>query len=58
MREEGRKAIRATEASVAEVLDKAAKTPKAEADMTVQLQQLRKAEELIAQAEEALARIK
>ena len=58
VREEGRKAIRATEASVAEVLDKAAKTPKAEADMTVQLQQLRKAEELIAQAEEALARIK
>jgi hypothetical protein len=58
VREEGRKAIRATEASIAEVLDKAATTPRRHADMRAQLEELRKAEELIAQAEEALARIK
>ncbi|KAL2167217.1 hypothetical protein VTG60DRAFT_1593 [Thermothelomyces hinnuleus] len=58
VREEGRKAIRATEASVAEVLDKAARTPDPAADQGAQLKELRKAEEIITRAEEALARMK
>ncbi|KAG7288904.1 hypothetical protein NEMBOFW57_005264 [Staphylotrichum longicolle] len=58
VREEGRKAIRATEASVAEVLDRAGKTPDPQADMTAQLAELRKVEELITRAEEALTRVK
>ncbi|KAK4157613.1 hypothetical protein C8A00DRAFT_40039 [Chaetomidium leptoderma] len=58
VREEGRKAIRATEASVAEVLDRAGRTPDPRADQGAQLEELRKAEEIITRAEEAHARIK
>ncbi|AEO56270.1 hypothetical protein MYCTH_47844 [Thermothelomyces thermophilus ATCC 42464] len=58
VREEGRKAIRATEASVAEVLDKAGRTPDPAANRGAQLKELRKAEEIITRAEEALARMK
>ncbi|AEO62705.1 uncharacterized protein THITE_2107175 [Thermothielavioides terrestris NRRL 8126] len=58
VREEGRKAIRATEASVAEVLDKAGKALDSRADRTAQLEELRNIEKVIARAEEALARIK
>jgi hypothetical protein len=58
VREEGRKAIRAAEASVAEVLDKACKTPDPQADRSAQLEELRKVEEIIKRAEEALARMK
>jgi hypothetical protein len=58
VREEGRKAIRAAEASVAEVLDKAGKTPDPQADQGAQLEELRKVEEIITRAEEALARMK
>jgi hypothetical protein len=58
VREEGRKAIRAAETSVAEVLDKAGKTPDPQADRSAQLEELRKVEEIIKRAEEALARMK
>jgi hypothetical protein len=58
VREEGRKAIRATETSIAEVLDAAGKTPDLEADQGVQLKGLSKVEEIITRAEEAYARIK
>ncbi|KAL2127844.1 hypothetical protein VTI74DRAFT_10094 [Chaetomium olivicolor] len=59
VREEGRKAIRATEASVAEVLDQAGKTPEPkDADREAELEELRKAEEIIKRAEDALARMK
>jgi hypothetical protein len=57
VREEGRKSIRATEASIAEVLDKAGKTPDPQADQSAQLEELSKAEEIIKRAEEALARV-
>lgn len=55
VREEGRKAIRATEASIAEVLDRANKS---RAQGTEQLVELRKAREIIKRAEDALARLK
>jgi hypothetical protein len=58
VREEGRKAIRATEISVAEVLEKAGRVTDAQADATAQLEELTRAEEVIKRAEEALARIK
>ncbi|KAL2197450.1 hypothetical protein P885DRAFT_35180 [Corynascus similis CBS 632.67] len=58
VREEGRKAIRATEASVAEVLDKAGRMPDPQADQGAQLEELSKVEEIIERAEEALARMK
>ncbi|KAH6845527.1 hypothetical protein B0I37DRAFT_380446 [Chaetomium sp. MPI-CAGE-AT-0009] len=58
VREEGRKAIRATEASVAEVLDKAGKTPDPQADQSAQLKELSKIEEIITRAEKAYAQIK
>ncbi|KAK4251024.1 hypothetical protein C7999DRAFT_28340 [Corynascus novoguineensis] len=58
VREEGRKAIRATEASVAEVLDKAGKMPDPQADQGARLEELSKVEEIIERAEEALARMK
>jgi hypothetical protein len=57
VREEGRKSIRAAEASIAEVLDKAGKTPDPQADQSAQLEELSKAEEIIKRAEEALARV-
>lgn len=55
VREEGRKAIRATEASIAEVLDRATKS---EGDRTEQLHELQLAMEIIQRAEDALARLK
>ncbi|KAK3308778.1 uncharacterized protein B0T15DRAFT_491330 [Chaetomium strumarium] len=58
VREEGRKAIRATEMSVAQVLDKAGRVTDAQADGTAQLEELTRPEEVIKRAEEALARIK
>ncbi|KAK3299354.1 uncharacterized protein B0H64DRAFT_472499 [Chaetomium fimeti] len=58
VREEGRKAIRATEASVAEVLDKAGKTLDPQADQSEQLKELSKIEEIITRAEKAYAQIK
>ncbi|KAJ4306433.1 hypothetical protein N0V88_001234 [Collariella sp. IMI 366227] len=59
VREEGRKAIRATEGSVAEVLDQAGKTPEVKnEDCRVELVELREAEEILKRAEDALARMK
>ncbi|KAK3898752.1 hypothetical protein C8A05DRAFT_18726 [Staphylotrichum tortipilum] len=58
VREEGRKAIRATEASVAEVLDKAGRRPSPQADRSVELGGLRELEELVRRAEEAHAKMK
>lgn len=58
VREEGRKAIRASEASVAEVLDQAGKPRTSNADRSAQLEKVNKAEEIIKRAEEALARMK
>lgn len=57
VREEGRKAIRASEASVARVLDEASK-PRSDDDRAADLEELRKAEEIIERAEDALARMK
>ncbi|KAK0626390.1 hypothetical protein B0T14DRAFT_424684 [Immersiella caudata] len=54
VREEGRKAIRATEASIAEVLDRASKSHGGEAET---LEELRKAREIIQRAEDALSRL-
>ncbi|KAK4453068.1 hypothetical protein QBC34DRAFT_396204 [Podospora aff. communis PSN243] len=54
VREEGRKAIRATEASIAEVLDRASKSHGGEAEA---LEELRKAREIIQRAEDALSRL-
>ncbi|EAQ90548.1 hypothetical protein CHGG_02483 [Chaetomium globosum CBS 148.51] len=53
VREEGRKAIRATETSIAEVLDKAGKKLDPQADQSAQLKELSKIEEIITRAEEA-----
>ncbi|KAL2019647.1 hypothetical protein VTK56DRAFT_9462 [Thermocarpiscus australiensis] len=58
VREEGRKAIRASEASVAEVLNRAGKSRGPQGDRTAHLEELRKAEEIIKRAEDALARMK
>lgn len=55
VREEGRKAIRATEASVAEVLDRATKS---QDSRTEQLDELRRTRDIIQRGEEALARLK
>ncbi|KAK0719909.1 hypothetical protein B0H67DRAFT_486306 [Lasiosphaeris hirsuta] len=55
VREEGRKAIRATEASVAEVLDRATKSQDSRIE---QLDELRRARAIIQRGEEALARLK
>ncbi|KXX78923.1 hypothetical protein MMYC01_205115 [Madurella mycetomatis] len=54
VREEGRKAIRASEVSIAKVLDEASKPPDGGA---TDLGELRKAEEIIKRAENALARM-
>ena len=58
VREEGRKAIRASEASVAEVLSQAGKPREAHGNRSPELEELRKAEEIIKRAEDALARMK
>ncbi|KAK3945166.1 hypothetical protein QBC46DRAFT_278545 [Diplogelasinospora grovesii] len=55
IREEGRKAIRASEASIAEVLDRSTKIK--EEDVEAE-QDLRRAEEIVLRAEDALARLK
>ncbi|KAK4127761.1 hypothetical protein N657DRAFT_641795, partial [Parathielavia appendiculata] len=57
VREEGRKAIRATEASVAEVLNQAGKTPDPRGDRTAHLEELNMVEEIIKRAEEAFAQM-
>ncbi|KAK0651683.1 hypothetical protein B0T16DRAFT_387070 [Cercophora newfieldiana] len=54
VREEGRKAIRATEASIAQVLERASKSRSSEVEA---LDELRKAREIIQRAEDALARL-
>ncbi|GAB1314207.1 hypothetical protein MFIFM68171_04417 [Madurella fahalii] len=54
VREEGRKAIRASEASIANVLDEASKPRDSR---RADLEELRKAEEIIKRAEDALARM-
>lgn len=54
VREEGRKAIRASEASIAKVLEDASKP---QDGGTASLEELRKAEEIIRRAEDALARM-
>ncbi|KAK3325582.1 hypothetical protein B0H66DRAFT_129409 [Apodospora peruviana] len=56
VREEGRKAVRACEASVAEVLDRAQKQQ--ERDDRPLTEELRRASEIIERAEDALARMK
>lgn len=57
VREEGRKAVRAVEISVAETLDKAVRDG-SRADQDALLAEVRKAGELVQRAEEALARLK
>lgn len=57
VREEGRKAVRAVEISVAETLDKAVRDG-SRADQDVLLAEVREARELVHRAEEALARLK
>lgn len=57
VREEGRKAVRAVEISVAETLDKAVRDGSA-ANEGALLAELRQARELVRRAEEALARLK
>ncbi|KAJ9131252.1 Serine threonine protein phosphatase 2b catalytic subunit protein [Pleurostoma richardsiae] len=54
VREEGRKAVRAVEASVAEVLDKAA----SRGETVEGMDELRKTRELVEKADEALAKLK
>jgi len=54
VREEGRKAIRATEASIAEVLDRSSKS---QGDQVERLEELRRAQEIIQRAQEALQRL-
>jgi hypothetical protein len=58
LREEGRKAIRASEASVADVLEQAGKPQGPNEERIAHLKELRKAEEIITRAEEALERMK
>ena len=55
VREEGRKAVRASEGAIAEVLDEAVQS---KGDLVVQVGELRKARDAIRRAEEALARLK
>ncbi|KAK5662976.1 hypothetical protein OQA88_6388 [Cercophora sp. LCS_1] len=55
VREEGRKAIRATEASIADVLNRATQSV---GDRTEQLHELQQAMEIIQRAEDALARLR
>ncbi|KAK3327653.1 hypothetical protein B0T19DRAFT_422393 [Cercophora scortea] len=54
VREEGRKAVRASEASVAEVLDRATG---AHGDRAAHMDELRRARDIVERAEEALARM-
>ncbi|EAA32115.1 hypothetical protein GE21DRAFT_7191 [Neurospora crassa] len=56
VREEGRKAIRATEASIAEVLDSV--SPEVPEDVAVEIEELKEAKSVLKRAEEALARLK
>ncbi|KAH8879607.1 hypothetical protein GQ53DRAFT_738383 [Thozetella sp. PMI_491] len=55
VREEGRKAVRASEASVLEVLDRATQGT---ADQAVEISELRRARDLVQRAEDALVRLK
>jgi hypothetical protein len=54
VREEGRKSIRATEAGIAEVIDRATKS---QSSQTETANELRKAREIIQRAEDALSRL-
>ncbi|KAK3350812.1 hypothetical protein B0H65DRAFT_99533 [Neurospora tetraspora] len=56
VREEGRKAVRATEASIAELLDSV--SPEVPEDVAVELEELKEAKSALKRAEEALARLK
>lgn len=56
VREEGRKAVRATEASIAELLDSV--KPEVPEDVAVELEELKEAKSALKRAEEALARLK
>lgn len=56
VREEGRKAVRATEASIAELLDSV--SPEVPEDVAVEIEELKEAKSVLKRAEEALARLK
>ncbi len=55
VREEGRKAVRASEASFLDILDQATKSP---TERAAEVGELRRARELVQRAEDALARLK
>ncbi|KAK4137495.1 hypothetical protein BT67DRAFT_371663 [Trichocladium antarcticum] len=57
LREEGRKAIRASEASISAVLEQAGKSQGPSEDRIARLEELRKAKETIRRAEDALVRM-
>ncbi|KAL1839069.1 hypothetical protein VTJ49DRAFT_1899 [Mycothermus thermophilus] len=58
VREEGRKAVRATEGSVAEVLQKAGQAPVDEEDRRARVMERERVEGILQRAEEALGRLK